>query len=49
MYEEKPKSIDENYRNARQITEYVNSAMDMKMFPVGLDGIQKMCTKFQIL
>ena len=41
MYEEKPKSIDENYRNARQITEYVNSAMDMKMFPVGLDGIQK--------
>lgn len=37
----KPYKINENYRNARQITEYINTTFKMKMLPVGLDGIQK--------
>lgn len=38
-----PKIISENYRNARQITAYVNQAYHMQMLPVGLPGIQKCC------
>lgn len=41
LYEREAESIDENYRNAKQITEYVNKMCGMKMLPVGLDGIQK--------
>lgn len=37
----KPYIINENYRNARQITNYVNATFKMNMFAVGLDGIQK--------
>lgn len=42
LYDDKPEFINENYRNARQITEYVNQIFDMNMLPVGLDGVQ--CT-----
>ena len=42
LYDDKPEFINENYRNARQITEYVNQTYEMNMLPVGLDGIQ--CT-----
>ena len=31
-------SITENYRNAREITEYVNSEMKMCMRPIGISG-----------
>ena len=31
-------SINENYRNAKEITEYVNSEMNMHMRPVGISG-----------
>ena len=31
-------SINENYRNAKEITEYVNSEMNMNMRPVGISG-----------
>lgn len=41
LYDEKPETINENYRNARQITDYVNEISGMEMIPVGLDGIQK--------
>ncbi len=34
-------SINENYRNARQITEYTNSVFNMKMMPIGIDGTVK--------
>ena len=33
--------IHENYRNAREITQYVNHKMNTSMRPVGLHGIQK--------
>ena len=36
-----PEIISENYRNARQITDYVNQTYHMQMLPVGLAGIQK--------
>lgn len=41
MYEEQPKFISENYRNARQITEYIQDVVGIKMLPVGLNGVQK--------
>lgn len=41
MYEEQPKFINENYRNARQITEYIQDIVGIKMLPVGLSGVQK--------
>lgn len=40
LYNEKPEFINENYRNARQITEYVNQILGMDMLPVGLNGVQ---------
>lgn len=36
-----PATISENYRNARQITEYVNREFSMKMLAVGLNGKQE--------
>ena len=36
-----PATISENYRNARQITEYVNREFSMEMLAVGLNGKQK--------
>lgn len=41
LYEEQPKYINENYRNARQITEYIQNIVGIKMLPVGLNGVQK--------
>lgn len=41
LYEEQPKYINENYRNARQITEYIQNTVGIKMLPVGLNGVQK--------
>lgn len=41
LYYEKPDFINENYRNARQITEYVNQILGMNMLPVGLNGVQR--------
>ena len=41
LYEDKPYIINENYRNARQITEFTNKYFNMNMLPVGLDGVQK--------
>lgn len=32
-------AINENYRNAHQITEFVNSTFDMSMLPIGIDGL----------
>jgi DNA helicase IV len=31
-------SINENYRNARQITEYINKEFGLVMMPIGIDG-----------
>lgn len=39
-------SITENYRNAREITEYVNHRAGMSMRPVGLKGIQRTFTEY---
>lgn len=44
LYEDSPKIINENYRNARQITEYVNEELGTNMLPVGLSGIQENVT-----
>ena len=41
MKSNKPYVINENYRNARQITNYINSTFRMNMLAVGLDGIQR--------
>lgn len=41
LYNKQMDPINENYRNARQITEYVNKKCNMNMLPVGLDGIQE--------
>ena len=38
--------ISENYRNAREITEYVNRITNLKMWPVGLTGVQKNVNDF---
>lgn len=38
--------IKENYRNARQITDYIQNNLGIKMLPVGLDGIVKEFSKF---
>jgi hypothetical protein len=38
MYEQKPYNINENYRNAIQITQYVNNRFKVGMNPVGLGG-----------
>lgn len=35
-------SINENYRNSRQITEYVNDLFGMNMMPIGIDGSVKL-------
>ena len=31
-------SINENYRNAKEITEYINKRFNMNMIPIGLEG-----------
>ena len=41
MKNNKPYVINENYRNAKQITNYINSTFRMNMLAVGLDGIQR--------
>lgn len=38
--------INENYRNAKEITEYVNHITNLKMRPVGLAGVQKCVNEF---
>lgn len=38
MYEQKPYNINENYRNATQIAQYVNKRFRVGMNPVGLEG-----------
>jgi hypothetical protein len=38
--------LHENYRNARQITNYVKRILNVDMLPVGLDGIQELCWSF---
>lgn len=35
--------INENYRNAREITEYINENFNMEMIPIGLSGTVKEC------
>ena len=44
LYDHMPKLINENYRNAKQITEYVNKELGTQMLPVGLNGIQQNVT-----
>lgn len=41
LFDKELMSINENYRNARQITDFVNDELHMKMLPVGLNGILK--------
>jgi len=36
-------SINENYRNAHQITEFINSEFSIDMMPIGIDGSVKHC------
>jgi len=36
-------SISENYRNAYQITEFINSEFNIDMMPIGIDGSVKHC------
>jgi len=38
LWDIKRYSLNENYRNAREITEYVNKLLDMNVTPLGLDG-----------
>jgi DNA helicase IV len=35
--------INENYRNAHQITEFINSEFGIDMMPIGIDGSIKHC------
>ena len=36
-------NINENYRNARQITEFINWEFGIDMMPIGIDGSVKHC------
>ena len=41
--------INENYRNAIEITEYVNKKMNLNMYPIGSHGVVKEGTIFEFM
>ena len=41
-------TINENYRNAKEITEYINSCFNINMIPIGLSGTINELTKEDI-